>query len=505
MPPSLRQLFLFILVFTFPLSATAQFNLIQMVPGQADDEWGINGQTVVEAPNGDVLVFIGKNGEVTDASSFPFEGLPAQLILHRKTNSLFWESPVTLDTAIENGVQSLGQPKAVVLPDGRILLTYFYHNDFAPNFSVSHKVLISADNGVSWQPLTNKDRETATLGVTPGGTVVALDWVEDEVGNLSFHTSVYDAQSDSWSPRAKVADFDPICTQTLHVESETEWHFYYADCFFGYGGSNTVYRQVSTDAGASWGAAEAVFTADSGVGGTLGSIVRTNDGNLMAVYSSGTFMAYRMSSDGGATWSEPENWTGNTVEYGDISPGCSASSAGPLCLFLGRRGAVNQLVHIGVASVSADPLVVGSDFALNAGFSDAWFNIDTAGQGFLVTVYPSIKLVFVAWFTYDTERPPESVEAILGEPGHRWMTAQGTFEGNIATLTVYQTSGGVFDAAEPAAETDPAGDGSLTIEFADCYAGAVSYTITSAGVSGVIPIRRLAEDNVPLCEQLSGL
>lgn len=40
------------------------------------------------------------------------------------------------------------------------------------------------------------------------------------------------------------------------------------------------------------------------------------------------------------------------------------------------------------------------------------------------------------------------------------------------------TRGDVFDAAEPAATTDPAGDGTMTVEFADCIEGLVTYEIT---------------------------
>lgn len=505
MSSQLRILFFVALVLTIPLPAIAQFGLIQQVPGQSDDEWGLSGQSVIEAANGDVLVIYGKNGEITDDSSFPFEGLPATLVLHRKTKGLFWEAPVILDTAIENGIQSLGQPKMARLPDGSILLNYFYHDALSPNFSVSFKVLVSADNGVTWEPLADKGRESAELSVAPDGTVVSVDWVDDGEGNLSFHSSVYEAGTDTWSPRGFISEFDPICSVTLHAESETEWHFYYADCFFGYGGTNRIYRKVTTDGGGSWSEAVEVFTADSGVGGTLGSIVATGNGNLMAIYSSGTFISYRTSSDGGATWSEAADWTGNTAEYADISPKCSSGNSGPLCVFLGRRDSVNQLIQIGIVGVSGDPIVVGASFALNAGFNDAWYNPETAGQGFLMTVFPNIQQVFVAWFTFDTERPPESVEAMIGEPGHRWLTAQGSFEGNRASLTIYVTKGGVFDASEPAAEADLAGDGSLVVEFADCAEGLISYEITSLGISGEIPIERITNDNVPLCEQLGGL
>ena len=86
---------------------------------------------------------------------------------------------------------------------------------------------------------------------------------------------------------------------------------------------------------------------------------------------------------------------------------------------------------------------------LNAGLDDAWFNPATDGQGFVITVFPEIKQVFLAWFTYDTVRPAEDGVALLGEPGHRWLTAQGPYEGNTANLTIFVTEGGVFQALIP--------------------------------------------------------
>jgi len=69
----------------------------------------------------------------------------------------------------------------------------------------------------------------------------------------------------------------------------------------------------------------------------------------------------------------------------------------------------------------------GQDFQINAGLNDAWYDPETAGQGFLITVFPDIGQMFLAWFTYDVERPGEGVTAQLGEPGHRWLTAQGPY------------------------------------------------------------------------------
>ena len=163
------------------------------------------------------------------------------------------------------------------------------------------------------------------------------------------------------------------------------------------------------------------------------------------------------------------------------------------------------MIYIGNPGLSGDPLLGAGTFALNAGFNDAWVNPDTSGQGFLVSVFPRIQQVFVAWFTFDAERPPADITSIIGEPGHRWMVAQGTFSGETANLTLFVSEGGVFNASDPAPVTDQAGVGTLTLEFADCSSGTVTYDITSAGLSGEIPIIRVADDNIPLCEKLAGL
>ncbi|MDH3788655.1 MAG: hypothetical protein OES53_08835 [Xanthomonadales bacterium] len=161
----------------------------------------------------------------------------------------------------------------------------------------------------------------------------------------------------------------------------------------------------------------------------------------------------------------------------------------------------NHRVQIFQAFYGSDQPV--DSFQINPGLNDAWYNDMTGGQGFLITVFPDVRQLFLAWFTYDIERPPDDVNALLGEPGHRWLTALGPYEGNTAKLTIFVTEGGVFDSAVPVPSTDPDGDGILTIEFADCEEAMVSYTINSLGISGEIPIQRIVLDNVSLCETLS--
>jgi len=137
-------------------------------------------------------------------------------------------------------------------------------------------------------------------------------------------------------------------------------------------------------------------------------------------------------------------------------------------------------------------------FSLNPGLNDAWFNPATPGQGFFVTVFPDVRGVFLAWFTYDTERPDASISANLGEPGHRWLTAFGTYDRATAVLDVELTNGGLFNAAMPVPSQQV--DGEIVLEFAGCNEAILSYHLPSVGLQGEIPIQRIALDNVALCE-----
>ena len=150
------------------------------------------------------------------------------------------------------------------------------------------------------------------------------------------------------------------------------------------------------------------------------------------------------------------------------------------------------------------PAIDASSFQINAGLNDAWFNATTAGQGFLVVVFSDAGIVFVAWFTYDTERPAEDIIAILGESGHRWLTAQGPIAGDTAVLDIFMTAGGVFNSAEPKPD-DAVKVGTMTIVWRDCKNATLTYEIDPPRVMGTIELTRIVDDNVALCEALGTL
>lgn len=147
---------------------------------------------------------------------------------------------------------------------------------------------------------------------------------------------------------------------------------------------------------------------------------------------------------------------------------------------------------------------LNSGFAFNVGLNDAWYDPDTSGQGFFITVFPDLGAVSLAWFTYDTELPPEDAQANLGDAGHRWLTAVGPITGNQATMDIEMTSGGLFDTPTNIQRTEPPGsDGTIVLTFTSCNSGTVEYDIPSINRQGIVPIQRVADDNIVLCEALN--
>jgi hypothetical protein len=150
-------------------------------------------------------------------------------------------------------------------------------------------------------------------------------------------------------------------------------------------------------------------------------------------------------------------------------------------------------------------------FQINAGLNDAWVNADAAFQGMFITVFPVLKLVFMAWFTFDA--PPtqammqssgvslESLLATFGADDQRWITAVGAFDGNRAELNAELTTGGAFNTSTPLPVQDT-DYGDIVLEFSDCRNGHVHFDFPKAGLSGEFDIQRTLDDNAAVCEAL---
>lgn len=155
---------------------------------------------------------------------------------------------------------------------------------------------------------------------------------------------------------------------------------------------------------------------------------------------------------------------------------------------------INSFMN-GRITVQDEPLAL----QFNAGLNDAWYSPDTDGQGFFITIFPQLEVVTLAWFTYDTDLPTQEETANLGDPGHRWLTALGSIEGSQSVMTISFASGGLFDTPTDITRAD---GGTITLTFENCESGSIEYDIPSIDRQGVVPIQRVAEDNIILCETL---
>lgn len=179
----------------------------------------------------------------------------------------------------------------------------------------------------------------------------------------------------------------------------------------------------------------------------------------------------------------------------------------PLALAKGATGAVfisgtGQLTSLGFPINATIVALEGVGFRLTAGLNDAWVSPDAPFQGLFFTVFESINLLFLSWFTFDSEVPEPPFQAIFGADDHRWVTGAGIFAGNSVTVNVELTSGGIFNGSDPAASQTP-GYGTITIVFENCNLATLTYNFPSVGLSGMMTLTRVVTDNVELCEMLA--
>jgi formylglycine-generating enzyme required for sulfatase activity len=233
------------------------------------------------------------------------------------------------------------------------------------------------------------------------------------------------------------------------------------------------------------------------------------DGNVTTVGSAGA---------GSQSFYGTADQSGNVLEWTetffqeDPNPGC----ASPPCSRVVRGGSWDNNADLMRSSFQTSfgvqfgdqrlgfRVAAPASFVINAGLNDAWFNPNTSGQGFFITVFPDLGYVSMAWFTYDTELPPIGATANLGDPGHRWLTAVGPINGNQVLMNIELTSGGIFDTSTEITRTDPPGsDGTIILTFDGCNSGTVEYDIPSIDRQGIVPIQRVVNDNIALCEALN--
>jgi len=133
---------------------------------------------------------------------------------------------------------------------------------------------------------------------------------------------------------------------------------------------------------------------------------------------------------------------------------------------------------------SGTPTNPPSDF----GLSGAWYNTATSGQGLMIEIDPTDTEAFLGWYSY------AAAGESAGAAGQRWFSAQAPYTVGTRTmdLTIYASTGGVFDSSSGPVATVPVGTATLT--FTSCTNATFDYIFTDGelnGSSGTIPLTRL--------------
>ena len=152
----------------------------------------------------------------------------------------------------------------------------------------------------------------------------------------------------------------------------------------------------------------------------------------------------------------------------------------------GRIGSIplTRLTRNMTCAASGTPRT-NADFA----FSGNWFDPATSGQGITVEVNPASNALFFAWYTYAASG------AALGPAGQRWYTGLAPYAAGSRSvpLTLYETTGGMFDAPTNPAPA-PVAVGTGTITFQGCANATLAFNFTggsSSGKSGMIDLVRV--------------
>jgi hypothetical protein len=179
----------------------------------------------------------------------------------------------------------------------------------------------------------------------------------------------------------------------------------------------------------------------------------------------------------------------SAVQVGNVGLSFSDCTTGQLSYTFtdgsGRNGTI-PLTRLtpNVSCTQAGGPSAGGDF----GLSGNWFDRTTSGQGVIIELNPLAKVLFFAWYAYAVNGQA------LGAAGQRWYTGQANYVPGARSipLSLYETTGGLFNSVAPAPITAPVGTGNLT--FTSCNAAMLSFSFiagSSAGQTGIIGLTRV--------------
>lgn len=207
--------------------------------------------------------------------------------------------------------------------------------------------------------------------------------------------------------------------------------------------------------------------------------------SLAASAGSSVFHDITVASSGvsNCTLAVPSLCNNSTPGPNGLSGGLSGYKVGPGYDLATGLGSVNATSLLARWNGNAAPVNLNQ-----AGLTGSWYNPATSGQGVVMQVVPDLYgpgagLLFGGWFTFD----------VTAAGGQRWYSVQGRVsESDSATMPIYQSEGGNFDAPPIVGVTEV---GEATFTFSDCTHGTLTYAFDDgSGRSGSIPLTRLGNN-----------
>jgi len=466
------------------------------IDGEAAGDGGGNGNSVSLSSDGDRLAI---GADKNDGNGI----VSGHVRVYQWTDSVWEQLGVDIDGEAA-GDRSGGTVS--LSADGNRLAIGAERND--DNGSDSGHVRVYQWSGSVWEQLgfdidgeAADDESSDSISLSPDGNRLAIGArFNDGNGAFSGHVRVYQWSGTDWTQLGADMDGEVASDQSgsavalssdgnrlaIGAKAADGANAVYSGHVRVYRWSGTVWQQIGED-----------ISGAASEGGFGWNLSLSSDGNRLAARNAGHVNIYQWS---GTDWTQLGSNIYGEDDYDEFGVSISLSPNGNR-LAVGapsNDGNGERSGHVRVYDLS-----MFNPFKINPGLNDAWYDDQTDGQGFFITVFPDLGYVSLAWFTYDTELPPIDAIANLGDAGHRWLTAIGPITDNKVMMNITMTSGGIFDTATEIERTDPPGsDGTLVLTFDDCNSGTIDYDITSINQQGTVPIRRVADDNIVICEAL---
>ncbi len=163
--------------------------------------------------------------------------------------------------------------------------------------------------------------------------------------------------------------------------------------------------------------------------------------------------------------------TGSTLT---LTADSTAAAGTSTVTVTGTSGSLTHSVSVNLTVTAAT-----AAFSITRGISGLWYNAAQSGQGFDIQVLDGTNIIAV-WYVFDANG------------NNFWLTAQGTYSGNSATLNVTQTSGGDFPPNFDQSKITHTPWGTFNLSFTDCNTGNAVWTPTVSGfTSGSLNIVRV--------------